>query len=97
MTNIQQKIIEMGKVPFTFIYGAVGENSNFKQKVVFTIIILIITFIIVQLLNYIYIKIIEYKNAHRWILEGTKSAKKRLIIYQDSAKDNSSTITSVYI
>ena len=37
MTNIQEKIKELGRDPFIYIYTATGENSSFGQKIILVI------------------------------------------------------------
>jgi hypothetical protein len=70
-----------------------AKNNNSPLGIVMKgAIILIIIIISVSIIKNLYNKYNNYKNSKPWLFKGTKNAKKRIIIPQDPANENSITL-----
>lgn len=70
-----------------------GKNSNSPIAMIikgFIAIVIVIVFI--SIIKKVYYKYNNYINSKPWLLQGTKNAKKRMIISQDPNKDQSITL-----
>lgn len=67
-------------------------NNTWWAKLIKAIIVIIIVIIVIYFIKLLFKKYKDYKNSKPWILKGTKSAKKRMIILQDPSKNNAITL-----
>ena len=78
-----------GKTFITQNINKLIENNSYTGKIIKTIIIVILVLVFVKLSKTIYFKYKNWIGSTPWILKGTKSAKKRMIVLQDPSKHNS--------
>lgn len=68
------------------------KNNTWWGKIIKAVIAIIIILVIVYIGKLIFKKYKDYKNSKPWILKGTKSARKRMIVLQDPSKNSAITL-----
>ena len=67
-------------------------NNSTTGKIIKAVLVIIAVIIVVFFAKKIYNTYTDYKNSKPWILKGTKSASKRMIILQDPSNSNAITL-----